>query len=254
MNPGTRNPASFKPRGHRLHRRSRRRSRRAYAGYSTRPRLSPIRIRRTRSRARPPHRRARAIASTSWQSLPFTHDSRRGPQRCDRHGPHQIDRQPPAPHRHQRRHRVDDRGEQRAHRTAVLKLRIPRAFGHRGRDVARHLAHEERIDVIARLAQPSSTRNPRSPTIARCATDESTACSTRWSTAGPCSSRPRATKSSCSTPPDPWSGTPSPTAATSSHSPQTLRGAHPAVEADAIRGDVTTFLAELEGAGLVTQE
>jgi hypothetical protein len=35
---------------------------------------------------------------------------------------------------------------------------------------------------------------------------------------------------------------------------QTLRGAHPAVEADAIRGDVTTFLAELEGAGLVTEE
>jgi len=34
----------------------------------------------------------------------------------------------------------------------------------------------------------------------------------------------------------------------------TLRGAHPAVEADAIRGDVTTFLVELEGAGLVTQE
>jgi hypothetical protein len=33
-----------------------------------------------------------------------------------------------------------------------------------------------------------------------------------------------------------------------------LRGAHPAVAADAIRGDVTTFLAELESAGLVVGE
>ena len=35
---------------------------------------------------------------------------------------------------------------------------------------------------------------------------------------------------------------------------ETLRGAHPTVETDAIRGDVTTFLAELEGAGLITSE
>jgi hypothetical protein len=34
----------------------------------------------------------------------------------------------------------------------------------------------------------------------------------------------------------------------------TLHGAHPTVEADAIRGDVTTFLAELEAAGLVVGE
>jgi len=34
----------------------------------------------------------------------------------------------------------------------------------------------------------------------------------------------------------------------------TLQGAHPAVAADAIRNDVTTFLAELEGAGLVVGE
>ena len=33
-----------------------------------------------------------------------------------------------------------------------------------------------------------------------------------------------------------------------------LQRAHPAVAADAIRGDVTTFLAELEGAGLVVGE
>jgi hypothetical protein len=33
-----------------------------------------------------------------------------------------------------------------------------------------------------------------------------------------------------------------------------LQAAHPSVESDAIRGDVTTFLAELEGAGLVTSE
>jgi hypothetical protein len=35
---------------------------------------------------------------------------------------------------------------------------------------------------------------------------------------------------------------------------EALQGAHPAVAADAIRGDVTTFLAELEGAGLVVGE
>ena len=34
----------------------------------------------------------------------------------------------------------------------------------------------------------------------------------------------------------------------------TLQGAHPSVAADAIRSDVTTFLAELEGAGLVVGE
>ena len=35
---------------------------------------------------------------------------------------------------------------------------------------------------------------------------------------------------------------------------ETLQDAHPAVAADAIRSDVTTFLAELEGAGLVVGE
>jgi hypothetical protein len=34
----------------------------------------------------------------------------------------------------------------------------------------------------------------------------------------------------------------------------TLQGAHPTVEPDAIRGDVTKFLAELEAAGLVVGE
>lgn len=33
-----------------------------------------------------------------------------------------------------------------------------------------------------------------------------------------------------------------------------LHGAHPSVAADAIRGDITKFLAELEGAGLVIGE
>ena len=35
---------------------------------------------------------------------------------------------------------------------------------------------------------------------------------------------------------------------------KTLHGAHPTVDADAIRGDVTAFLAELEAAGLITSE
>ena len=34
----------------------------------------------------------------------------------------------------------------------------------------------------------------------------------------------------------------------------TLHGAHPAIDPHAIRDDVTAFLAELEGAGLVTSE
>jgi hypothetical protein len=35
---------------------------------------------------------------------------------------------------------------------------------------------------------------------------------------------------------------------------ETLHHAHPAIAGDAIRGDIATFLAELEGAGLVIGE
>lgn len=76
--------------------------------------------------------------------LALPHDSGLGAERRDGHGPHQVDGQAPAPHRHERGYGLDDVREECRYRAAVLVRGIPRSLGEVRRDVRVAVGDEQR--------------------------------------------------------------------------------------------------------------